>query len=55
MRKARWTKPLNFMIAVETHRKIKEITDLQEVSIAYWVRAAIEEKLDREEQAQGDT
>ena len=55
MRKARWTKPLNFMIATETHRKIKEITDLKEVSIADWVRAAIEDKLDREEQAQDDT
>jgi predicted HicB family RNase H-like nuclease len=47
-RKAKWTKQLNLVISYEVHRSIKEITDKQEISMAEWIRTALDEKLKRE-------
>jgi len=47
-KKAKWTKALNLMIAPTAYDKIKYVSDFEEISIAEWVRNALDEKLERE-------
>ena len=45
MRKARFQKQLTIAISPEDFHVIKQITDEQEISLAQWVREAVNEAL----------
>ena len=41
MREAKFTKSLTVALPIDTYQKIKEITDDQKISLAQWVRRAV--------------
>ena len=45
MREAEFTKSLTVALSVDVYQKIKEITDDKKISMAHWVRLAIDETL----------
>jgi hypothetical protein len=45
MKRARYTKGISLSLAPDQYEKIKAITDEQEISIAEWFRAMVEEVL----------
>ena len=51
MKKATFTKPMTVSVRPEIYDRIKSITDKREISIADWVRAAIEKALENEQPA----
>jgi hypothetical protein len=46
MREAKFTKSLTVALPIDTYQKIKEITDDEKISMAQWVRRAINEILE---------
>jgi predicted HicB family RNase H-like nuclease len=51
MRTAKFTKSLTVSIEPQAFERIKQITDQKQISIADWVRAAIEKALENEQPA----
>lgn len=45
MKRARYTKGISLSLASEQYEKIKAITDEEELSIAEWFRAMVDEAL----------
>jgi predicted HicB family RNase H-like nuclease len=41
MREAKFTKSLTVALPIDVYQKIKEITDDQKISLAQWVRRAV--------------
>ena len=54
MKEAIFTKSISINLAQDTFEKIKEITDLQRVSISEWFRDAAKMKLEKDEQEGGN-
>jgi tartrate dehydratase alpha subunit/fumarate hydratase class I-like protein len=46
MREAKFTKSLSVALPIDVYQKIKEITDDEKISMAKWVRRAINEILE---------
>ena len=51
MKKATFTKTMTVSVRPEVYERIKSITDRQEISIADWVRTAIDAALENEQSA----
>jgi predicted HicB family RNase H-like nuclease len=49
VKKATFTKPMTVTVRPEVYERIKALTDEREISIADWVRAAIDKTLEIEE------
>jgi len=48
MKKKQFTRHLCILINPQVYEKVKEITDLKEISISHYLRIAIQEKLAKE-------
>ncbi len=46
MRKAQFTKPLSVAFPAEVYDQIKEISDLDEISMAEWIRQVVDKALE---------
>jgi hypothetical protein len=46
MREAKFTKSLTVALPIDVYQKIKQITDNDKISMAQWVRLAINETLE---------
>ena len=54
MKEAIFTKSISINLAEDTFEKIKEITDLQRVSISEWFRQAADLALNRQQEVKND-
>ncbi len=54
MRKKVMTRQLATSVSEETWEKIRKVTDEEEVSVSSWIREAIEERLDYENNSRKD-
>jgi len=50
MRTAQFTKPLTFALHLEVYEEIKNICDAEKISMAQWVRAAVDAALENKKQ-----
>ena len=50
MKTARFTKALTIALNPETYEQIKQITDAEQISIAEWVRDAVDTALEAHQQ-----
>ena len=46
MREAQFVKSLTVALSVDVYQKIKEITDDEKISMAHWVRRAVDHALE---------
>ena len=51
MRTAKFTKSLTVSMEQEAYERIKQVTDQKQISIADWVRTAIDKALENEQSA----
>jgi len=49
-KKKLYTQPIGLLVSNDVHRKLLDLCDQQELSISEWIREAIEEKLDHEQE-----
>jgi hypothetical protein len=53
MKRPRYTRGISFSLTQDQYEKIKTITDEQELSIAEWFRAVVDEVLQSDSKTQG--
>ena len=53
MKEAIFTKSISINLAEDTFEKIKEITDLQKISVSEWFRGAAELALNTQQEEEG--
>jgi hypothetical protein len=52
MKRARYTRGISFSLTPEQYEKIRSITDEQEISVAEWFRALVDQVLQSERNEQ---
>jgi hypothetical protein len=52
MKRARYTKGISFSLTPDQYEKIKAVTDEQEISIAEWFRAMVDQVLQADSKEQ---
>lgn len=50
MKKKIYTRPISVVLSIEMFQQIKEITDHQDIGISDYIRNAVQEKLETENQ-----
>jgi hypothetical protein len=53
MKTAKFTKSLTISLQPEVFKRIKKITDKEQISISEWTRAAVERALDKHQREEG--
>ena len=54
MKKAQFTKPLTIALRPEAFEQVKQVTDYQQISMAEWVRDAVDAALKTNQQEEDD-